>query len=185
MYYVLEDDNSVRKVRHLNYSGGDGWGIDFMRGNELPAPGSPDQLYAHFECNRLDLPEFFEVSGVPVATEKLIHALESANANFQAFPIHLEFEDAKVHGYFVFNIVGRIRAIDKEATRCRMFGPSIARLFDLKLNVEATEGRSAFRDASYQDIIFIDDRVKSAIEEQQIQGCAIRAADGWSDAHRF
>jgi hypothetical protein len=185
MYFILEANNSLKKIRHLRYDGA-GWGLDFLKDHLVELPKTPNNLFVTFECNKIDLPDFFEVDGVPVANEKLIKAFKVAgDDNFQAFPVELHFIDSKIIGYYVFNILGRISCIDADATKCRKFGPSIMRIFDLKLKPESALSPAMFRDKQYQMVIFVSESIKKMIESENILGCDIREANGWNDSHRF
>lgn len=186
MYYILEANNDLKKVRHLIYDNAEGWGMDFLTGHSIDVPIKHGGLLVQFECEKCELPDFFEVDGAPVANNKLIRSFEAAEAdNFQAFPVSLKFTDGIVDGYYVFNIIGRISCIDVDATKARKFGPSIMRIFDLKLNPAAAYGATMFRDHKYQMVIFVSGKIKTAIEESHISGCDMRVADGWNDSHRF
>ena len=185
-YSVLEANNDLRKVRHLQYNSGNGWGLDFLMGHPIEETISENSILVTFECKKTDLPDYFEVDGAPVANHKLINAFEEAGtSNFQAFPVDLHFENGIVSGYYIFNIIGLISCIDLEATKCTKFGPSIARILDLKLKSESDYNATMFRDQKYKEIIFISENIKNRIEKNSITGCDIRTAEGWNDSHRF
>lgn len=82
--------------------------MDFLTGNSIEGAINNDCIWVDFECEKTDLPDYFEVSGVPVANNKLINAFEEAGTkNFEMFPVDLHFEDGIISGYYVFNIIGR------------------------------------------------------------------------------
>lgn len=185
-YSVLEANNDLKKVCYLQYNSEKGWGLDFLAGHSIEDTIHQDSIRVDFECERTDLPDYFEVDGVPVANHKLINAFEEAEEqNFQAFPVDLHFEDGIVSGYYIFNIIGLISCIDLEATKSTKFGPSIARILDLKLKQESGYNATMFRDQKYKEIIFISENIKNRIQQNSITGCEITTADGWNDSHRF
>jgi hypothetical protein len=187
MYYILEADNNLRTVRHLEYESDEGLGIDFIKGSYIERLEDASAFVIEFECNKIDLPDFFEVEGAtPIANQNLISAFKDAGAdNFQAFPVEIHFENDIVKGYYLINVVGRVSCIDKDLTKCTKWGPSIMRVFDLKLNAESACGVNMFRDDSYQTVMFISESIKNEIESKNITGCEIRKADGWNDSHRY
>lgn len=186
MYYILEANNELRKIYYLTYENGDGWGLDFLKGESIELRADSNRLFVKFECEKTKLPDFFEVNGVPVANEKLIKVFEGVGVNnFQAFPVEIQFENGSISGYYVFNIVGCFSVINMETTSCSKFGPSIARIFDLKLNPESANGAEMYREHRYKEIIFVSENIKKRIEEHTILGCNVSEANGWNDSHRF
>lgn len=188
MYSILESDNSISRVYYLNYKGSNGLGLDFSKGLFIEPLANENSLFIDFECKKIKLPDYFEVQGVPIANEKLIKAFEDGAAdanNFQIFPVEIQFENGKMSGYYLFNIVGQISCMDTENSRFSKFGPSIARIFDLKLNPELTNDIPMFREQKYTDIIFVSQKIKKSIKAQSITGCELRQANGWNDNHRF
>lgn len=186
MYYILEYDRSVRKVRHLEYTGDEGWGLDFLKGRIVSPVPTENDLFVKFECPQLELPDYFEVSCVPIVKENFIHLLKKLKIdNFQAFPVDVHFSNGKTSGYYLINIVGRLTCIDKDATDGKKRGPVISRVFDLKIDETKINDVRIFRDHAYQELVFIYDELKEAIEQAGISGCSIRPADGWNDSHRF
>lgn len=185
MIYVLESER-IYMISHLSYAQDSGWGIDFLKGFVIDAPLGKEDLFVEVEKKKISLPDYFEVDGVPVVTQKVIDTFKSAGVdNFQAFPVEVRFEDETVSGYSLLNVIGRVKCFDMEKTDCSKFGPSIARINSLKLVDEPAYGGYMFRAHEYQEIIFITEQVKAAIEESGITGYEIRNADGWSDRHRF
>lgn len=185
MYFVLEANNELKKVRHLKCHD-EGVELNFLNGDAKDFSKYSGRLVVMFECNRIDLPDFFEADGIPIANKKLIKAFEGSGAdNAQSFPIELHFKDEIIHDYYLFNIVGRISFIDVDATESRKFGPSIMRIFNLKIHSDFSNDIQTFRDKKYQVIIFISETIKNMIAVQNMTGCKIRKAEGWSDTHRF
>ncbi len=185
MYYVLEADHRAL-VTHLNYTQGGGWGLDFLYGHLVEIPKNQGDLYVTVEHTQIDLPDYIEVDGVPIVTDKFIDILDTAGVDsFQAIPVEIRFEDGVQNDRFLINVVGRISCIDEDVSDCSKFGPCIARIFNLKLNENAPKGAFVFRADEYQEIIFLKEHVKVAIEGAGITGCELRLADGWNDAHRF
>lgn len=185
MIYILESKlHSL--ISYISYVEDGGWGLDFFKGVVLNAPNNTNDLYVDAESPKTPLPDYFEVQGVPVVNKKFIAALESASVdNFQAFPIEIRFEDGVTSGHSILNIIGRSKCFDESESKLSKFGPSIARVFSLKLLDNAACGSYIFRAHEYQEVIFIQENVKAAIESANISGCEIRKADGWSDEHRF
>ena len=132
------------------------------------------------------LPDYFEVDGIPIVNQNFIDTIESAGVdNFQALPVDIRFDDTTKEGHFLLNVIGRVKCFDESATDCSKFGPSVARVFSLKLIDNPAKGSNMFRAHEYQEIIFISEQVQQAIKKVGITGCEIRNADGWSDEHRF
>lgn len=185
MIYILESKlHSL--ISYISYSEDGGWGLDFFKGLILDVPKNNNALYVEAESQKTPLPDYFEVQGVPVVSKKFIVALENVSVdNFQAFPVEIRFEDGIVSGHFILNVIGRSKCFDESQSKLSKFGPSIARIFSLKLVDNAAFGSYIFRAHEYQEVIFIQEKVKKAIEEANISGCEIRKADGWSDEHRF
>ncbi len=131
----------------------------------MPLPQTSDELYIEFENKQIPLPEYFETGSTPIVTEQFVKVLENTGAdNFQVFPVEIRFEDGVTLGYYLLNIIGRITCIDEKASDCSFVGPVIMRMFGLKLIEENIRGQHIFRAGEYQDVIFISDRVKTAIE---------------------
>ena len=186
MYFILEANNELRKIRHLTCNDDDGFLLDFFKGDAIDFSEYSGRIIVMFECNKIELPDFFEADGVPIADKKLIKAFEDSGAdNFQAFPIDIHFNDTIISDYYLFNIVGRISSIDVDSTKSRKFGPSITRIFDLKLKSDFPDDIKIFRDEKYKEIIFISENIKNTITAQNITGYEIREADSWNDSHRF
>jgi len=185
MIYILESKlHSL--ISYISYSEDGGWGLDFFKGSVLDAPKNNNDLYIEVENVKTPLPDYFEVQGVPVVNKKFITTLESVSAdNFQAFPVEIRFEDGLTSGHFILNVIGKSKIFDESQSKLSKFGPSVARVFSLKLVDNAAFGSYIFRAHEYQEVIFIQENVKKAIEEANISGCEIRKADGWSDEHRF
>lgn len=185
MTYILESKlHSL--VSHISYSEDSGWGLDFLKGFLVNIPQDRSGLFVEAESERVELPDYFEVDGVPIVRKKFIDTIELAGVdNFQALPVEVRFENGADKGYFLLNVIGRVKCFDETKTDCTKFGPSIARIFSLKLADNPAHGAYMFRAHEYQDVIFITEQVKHEIEKANITGCEIRSADGWSDAHRF
>lgn len=185
MIYVLESKlHSL--ISYISYAADGGWGLDFFKGVMLDVPRNSNDLYIEAEGLKTTLPDYFEVQGVPVVSKKFIAVLEGASIdNFQAFPVDVRFENGTMSGHFILNVIGRLKCFDQPQSKLSKFGPSIARIFSLKLLKDAVFDSCIFRAREYQEVIFIQENVKTAIEKANISGCEIRIADGWSDAHRF
>ena len=184
MYYVLESE-LLELVTHLVYQKDDGFGLSFLKGGILPQNITSGDLYVEVESNAVDLPDYLEVDSVPLVNQKFLNVLiDSGVNNYQSFPVEVRFEDSVVKDRFIINVVGRIQCVDMDNTDFSKFGPVIARIFSLKLNLP--DGvPDIFRADEYQDIIFISEKLKDKIMENMITGCELRQADGWNDAHRF
>ncbi len=185
MYYVLQSQ-SLRKVRHLNFPSGDGWGIDFLKGLLIEIPQNSHDISVNFECDSIDLPDYFEADGAPIVNESVLKALQIAGVdNYQQLPLIINFNDRSVTGYSLINVIGRINCMNKELSDFSTWGKSVARIFNLKLDESKTGGALMFREHNYHDIIFICEQLKIAFDDMKITGCEIIPADGWSDSSRF
>ncbi len=184
MYYVLES-KPVELVSHLVYEGDGGFGLDFLKGDLLPSGLTGGELFIEVESAAIELPDYLEVGGAPLVNRRFLDALnESGVENYQSFPVEVRFEDSVIKDRFLLNVVGRMQCFDRENTDCSTFGPVIARVFSLKLNLP-DGAPDMFRADEYQDIIFISERLKNTLSNHLITGCEMRQADGWNDAHRF
>jgi len=185
MSYILES-KLHNLVSHIVNQNGSGWGLDFLKGFLVTPPVTSSELFVEVESEQVDLPDFFEVDGVPVVRSHFIKTIESAGVdNFQLIPVEIRFKNSVVKDFFLFNVIGRVKCFDENKTDCSKFGPSIARIFSLKLVSNPAYGNHMFRAHEYQDVIFITEQVKIEIEKANISGCEIRNADGWNDEHRF
>ncbi len=185
MNYVLESKKH-KLVSHIVYKNDSGWGMDFLKGLPVAMPRSKDELFVEAEHKVVALPDYFEVDGVPVISERFVKAIESTGTeNYQAIPINVHFEDGINSEHFLMNVIGRIKCFDEKNTDCSKFGPSVARVFRLKLDDNISHGSDLFRAKEYQEIIFINEKIKMAIDNANLSGYEVRDADGWNDSHRF
>lgn len=185
MYYIFEADK-LRKIRHLIYGGDDGWGLSFLKGYPLTPPAHPDQLKVEFETEAVALPDYFEANSSPIVNDKVAGVLNGLKLdNIQLFPVKIEFPEKQVPGYYALNVIGRFNAIDVDASETTQFRGRVARMKKLQLKEGRFEGAEMFRDDQYQELIFVSERVKLALEAAAISGALYPAANGWSDAHRF
>lgn len=185
MNYVLESKKH-RLISHLSYSQGGGWGLDFFSGAILDIPQKSDDLYVEVENSKVPLPDYFEVDGVPIVNQRFVDTISHIGVdNYQALPIEIRFTNEIEKSYYLLNVIGRSKCFDLEKTDCSKFGPSVARVFSLKLQINPANGANMFRAHEYQEVIFVSEQVKAEIEKKNITGCELRDADGWTDAHRF
>lgn len=187
MYFILDASN-MNRVCHLICPDEDnGWGTDFLEGRSIESPtGRNNTVYIHFECEKIELPDYFEVDGVPVTNNKFLNCFKDACINdIQKFQADIHFMDGKVSGYYVLMQEFSFAIFNIETTKATKLGKHIMRILDLKLYANETCTTEIFRDPAYKQIIFISDRIKNAIESNNITGCNIKEAEGWNDLSRF
>lgn len=184
-HYILESTKR-NVISHLTYLSGGGWGTDFFQG-EFIKPQPDSNLYVTVESNSIKLYDYNEVDGVPLVSKLFLTALKETGVNnYQSFPveIRLKSKEVKISNYYILNIIGKFICVNRNTSKFSVFGPSIARIQDLKLEV-SNDTPPIFRANEYQEILFISDKIKQSIEQLGITGYEIRKADGWNDSHRF
>tara|TARA_B100001939_G_scaffold286204_3_gene256317 strand:+ start:40192 stop:40755 length:564 start_codon:yes stop_codon:yes gene_type:complete len=183
--FVLESDQSVRKIRHLTQPSGMKWGNEFLKA-ESTMDREPGQLYVSFESDQIDLPDFFEVNGTPVVKEKMLQKLLSlASSDVEPIATQIRFRNGELSGYWLINVSSQCNAIDRETSEFSKFGPVIARIFDLHLIRNAGVFPHLFRDPAYLDILFASGEMVAKLNAGRFSGLEIRKAQGWNDGHRF
>ncbi len=183
--FVLESDQSVREIRHLNHLSGMNWGNEFIRGESVSLR-KPGQLYISFESDEIDLPDFFEVEGTPVVSESILKDLLSlASSDVQPIATQIRFRNSELSGYWLINVSSHYNAIDRETSEFSKFGPVIARIFNLHLIRNAGVCPHLFRDPAYLEILFASGEMVAKLNAGRFSGLEIRKAQGWNDGHRF
>ncbi len=183
-YYILEsrEHTLVGMISYRN----SGWGTHFTRGELLEENFGEGEILVEFEKNHDQLPDYFELSAVPVVSENFVRHLEAlAPENFQLFPVTVKMPGRELSGYSIINVVGRVPAVDGDASDCKMYDGDIMRLNKLVLKKDLDRGLDLFRAEEYPLAIFISGAVKDALEAGSLTGMRITPADGWSDKHRF
>lgn len=186
MLFVLES-HLIELVSGLVHTAGDGFGIDFMKGTEAPTPPrDPNQFRVDIESNLAPLPDYFEVGGTPVVTTRCLEALQTvAGSSVQSFPVPIQFRNSTVQGHHVINVTRRVKCVDEVKSELSRLYSHIFRIHNLRLRKDLGDGHDMFRADEYPEVIFISQRVKTALERYKISGCRLQSAEGWSDAHRF
>jgi len=184
MYYILESQQHVL-VGMISYQNA-GWGMHFTRGNMLDTGFTEGPIYVELESNHDVLPDYFELTGTPIVSEKFVQQLKTLPLdNYQLFPVIVKMPDQQIMGHYIFNVVGRISCIDVDASDTKMFKTKIMRMNKLVLKDDFTKDLALFRAHEYPLAIFISEKVKQGLEAGALTGMLINPADGWSDKHRF
>ncbi len=184
MYYILESElhTMVGMITYPN----PGWGLHFTKGVSLDSDFGEGQIFVEFEKDHDALPDYFELSKTPIVSEKFVQQLKTLPLdNYQLFPVVVKMPAGQVMGYYILNVVGRVSAVDKAASDCKMYEDDIMRLNKLVLREDLNQDLDMFRADEFPLAVFISERVKEALEAGSLSGMLIKPADGWNDKHRF
>lgn len=184
MYYIIESQQHTL-VGMISYQNA-GWGMHFTKGQLLDDRFSEAPIYVELESNHDVLPDYFELTGTPVVSEKFVQQINASPAdNYQLFPVVVKMPDSQVMGYYIWNVVGRVDCIDVDASDTKKFKTKIMRMNKMVLKDDLNKDLMLFRAHEYPLAIFISEQVKESLQAASLTGVLINPADGWSDSHRF
>lgn len=184
MFYIL-DSQHHKLVGMISYPNS-GWGLTFTKGELLNPNFGDGNISVKLESNLEYLPDYFELDGTPIVSEKLLNIWKSLPIdNYQEFPITVELPSRQIQGHYILNIAGLISCIDKEASDLQMYEDIvIMRVLNLVLDMTQVSA-DIFRIHDYPLAIMISERIKQTLDEANLSGILMKPADGWNDKHRF
>lgn len=183
MYYVMETQHH-ELVSMISYPG-IGWGLAFTEGKYLEPNFGNGEILIEFESDHASLPDYFEVDGTPIVSEKFAQVWQSLTiANCQFFPITAKFPSRLLQGHQVLNIIGRVACIH-DASECNRYEGRIVRIKKLVLRDNLDPAVEVFRAQEHQLTILISNRIKDALQSSLLSGIRITPAANWNDGHRF
>jgi len=182
MYHVLEG-KPLNASGGINFSGNSGYSGEFFEGSRVTS----GKILVNLECEKTDLPDYFELFCTPVVGSEFIDLLSAVCPDrFQSVPAEVRFENSTVCGYHVLNVLKKIPALDMENTVGNKFKNKFIRMKHMKIDDRISDmSFPMFRLAEFPTIIIINDDIRMRIESRGFSGTIIMDADGWSDSHRF
>lgn len=184
MYYIIESQQHVL-VGMISYQNS-GWGMHFTKGNLLETGFSDGPIYVELESNHDSLPDYFELTGTPIVSEKFVQQLKTLPFDtYQLFPVIVKMPDSQVMGHYILNVVGRISCVDEDASDTKNYKNKIMRMNKMVLKKDLDQNLNMFRANEYPLAILISDNVKKVLETHSLSGILINPAENWSDKHRF
>lgn len=182
MYQVIEGDTGIRMIGSV-VEENIPLRVKYASGEPIPADEQPLGLRVVLEEGPDVLPELFVLGGNPIASTRLVHALEQAGVdNIEFYPAPIELRDETViDGYGVLNVVGMVDCIDRQRSRYTTFAGRIFRLQQLQLKESATAELLLFRPVGYELLMLADEKVAAALAG--FSGVLVSPASGWSDNH--
>lgn len=184
MFYILESKHH-ELVGMISYENS-GWGLHFTKGKLLDPDFGHGETSIELESNHDSIPDYFELTATPIVSEKFVNHLKALPLdNYQLFPVLINMPDSQIMGHYIFNVIGRLSCIDKDASDTKMYEDDIMRLNKLVFKEDFDQSLQLFRADEYPLVIFISEQVKIGLEGGALTGFLINPADGWGDKHRF
>ena len=178
-------ESMTEAVGSISYQNS-GWGLHFTQGKRLDSGLGDNPIVVSLESNHDTIPDYFEISAVPIVSENFVLALKTLpDDRYQLFPATIKMPSREIGGYHILNIVGRLDCIDIDASDTKMYDGSIMRLMKLVMRKDLSPSMSLFRANEYPLAIFISDKVAAALRDAGLSGMKIDPAPGWGDDHRF
>lgn len=184
MYYIMDSQhhNLVSMISYPDM----GWGLHFTKGEYLPPNFGAGNILIEFESDHSALPDYFEIDGTPVVSEKFVQVWKTLPIdNYQLFPVTAKFPSFVLQGHHILNVVGREPCIDTEASDCNFYEGHIVRIQNLVLRSDINKALDLFRAEKHPLTIVISGRIKDLLQSSGLSGLLVMPADGWSDKHRF
>ena len=181
MYYFLRQDlfeatDIIEVVGHTEETGKHLWtaGARF----EEPVPVETLELDPDYGTT---LPDFFDTT-IPLMSERLIEALTAAGVdNFDAYPMILRRTDTgeEYRNYKAVNFIGRIDALDKDASDCRE--DELGALVCESVTVDPARAGDAicFRLLDGPDLLVIHERVAKQLRKQRFVAVLIQKTEDY------
>lgn len=183
MFYIIESQDH-EWVGRISYPDS-GWGLDFNEGQSIDPHFGDGNIIVEFEADHDSLPDYFEIDGTPIVSEKFVRAWKDLPLdNYQLFPVKVKFPKSQRVGYSILNVVGLVSCMDLAASDCQMYENSVMRILNLVLDLKVTD-IELFRSQEYPLAIFISESIHQKLEKANLSGMLIKPADGWNDLHRF
>jgi hypothetical protein len=183
VYYVLDKDLDINIVGGVKEDD-PGFGLKYSRGQEIELSELPQNLIVKIEFGPKTLPDYFELGGTPIVSNKFSDILRSVGVdNVQLFSTKVQMPDQVLAGYSVLNVIGRISCINLNKTNCTKHRNRIVRINNLVLDEDNIHGFKMVRPHEFELMILVSEDVKNAING--LPGVTIRAADGWNDSHKY
>ena len=126
-------------------------------------------------------PDYFELQGVPIASDKLVKALKSAGAKINAKPAMLATKKEKIPGYQIFD-VKEVPAMDLKESKYSDYKGMVARISKLMLK-KVPANLKMFRLKEKKAVIIVSDDVAKTLKG--FSGVVLSPANGWSDKKRY
>ncbi len=182
MYHVLEGI-PFDIPGGVHFEGSSGYSGVFFEGS----PVNSCEIFVKLESGKIDLPDYFELFCTPVVSADFVELLSAiCHGSFQSIPAEVRFENLRVQGYHVLNVLRKVEVLNMENTRGNVFKNKIVRMKQMKISEQVLQMNfPMFRVSEFPTVIIINEEVVKRIESSGFTGCVMMAADGWGDSHRF
>jgi hypothetical protein len=181
-FYLLEQDLYQPGTWGVVSSPGDLDPVDLLDGAGLTPRRSPVDVGLSDSSG--DARPDIIISLLPLFSARLRSALDAAGVdNIQYFDAHLRHPGGYVveRGYFVANVLGRVRAVDRKASR---FGAPTGAipgdLLSFNIQPEAVRDLRLFRLDEDPTLIVIDEPLKVALESAGLVGLELLPTTRWT-----
>jgi hypothetical protein len=185
-YFVLDWNGTETIVGHVHDANSLSLGNKYTRGAALATENQPIDLTVRVEVAPPgDYPDYFTLQQIPIASKLFVAALRSLAANFEAFPTRIfEIESGRsLDGFFVLNVVGRVAALDEQASQVTFVKNRIFRMRKLVLDLSKARDLDLFRLDQFPLAVIVSERVRDAV--QSYRGVSLLPAQGWTDSVWF
>lgn len=183
-YFVLDWDAAVNIVGHVDDKNTQSLANKYTRGQLLDPTEQPVDLVVQVELGPDVYPDFFTLQQTPIASERFVVALRSLAPNFQAFPTQIVEPERTIAGYYVLNIVGRVAALDEQATIATFVRNRMFRVKKLALDLSKIQDFDLCRLHQFPLPVLVSASVRDVLQEGY-SGVSLMPAQGWSDSVWF
>lgn len=183
MLYVLKNDMSIVIVGTARDEGARA-PDKYLEGQILAPDELPVNPHVAVEMAPNVYPDYFELQGVPIVSERLVVALRGAGiTNFDAYPAPVVEAKRTVRGHYFLNVIGRVGCLDDAATKGTRYRGRLVRVDALAVDEARARGQHLFRLREKQTLILVSERVQRAL--RGLSGAVVKQAQGWTDRDRF
>lgn len=129
-------------------------------------------------------PDYFELQGVPIVSERFVRVLRGAGVtNFDAYPAPLIEEGQTIQGHHLLNVIGRVSCLDAAGTIGTRYAGRLVRVTSLAVDEARAHGVDLFRLHEKQTLVLLSEHARRALDG--LSGAILKPAQGWSDRDRF
>jgi hypothetical protein len=180
-YFVLDADQSIQIVGHIEDHNSGGLANKFTRGHSLQADEQPKNLSVRVELGPETYPDLFMLQRTPVASSAFVARLRAAGIdNIEAFPAAIVEPTRQILGHFVLNVIGRVSCLDHANSDVTLYDGDVFRVNRLAIDATKTASLDLFRLDEFELLLLISRRGAETLAG--LRGVLLPPAEGWSDS---